>query len=54
MYTQMFITSVVVQLLSQQLDTSHLTPMLLHVINVSFHCHSSVFEMSYQCHGYWY
>lgn len=42
MYTNMFITSVVVQLLPQQLEISHLTPMLLHVIM----CHSTATAMS--------
>lgn len=42
MHTQMFITSVVVQLLPQQLETSHLTPMLLHVSAMSLKCHSNV------------
>lgn len=41
----MFITSVVVQLLPQQLDISHLTPMLLHVIM----CHSTATAMSLKC-----
>lgn len=43
MYTQMFITSVVVQLLPQQLEISHL--MLLHVIM----CHSTATAMPLKC-----
>lgn len=45
MDTQMFITSVVVQLLPQQLVISHLMPMLLCVIM----CHFTAIAMLLKC-----